>query len=231
MIKLELNVAPPVAVAYCDNVTRRFVSRNAHVVALDDVSLSVGEGELVVIAGPSGSGKSTMLSILGCLDRPTSGSVRVREQELTLLGRRERRSMRRRTVASILPQPSDNLFVGRSGIDNLRLAAKQRDGARADVERVIYDIGIGGFVARAAGRMSGGEQQRLALACALVGGTPLVLADEPTGALDDASAEQVVAAMLHATARGATIVAASHDANVIGAATSVVRLEHGRRVA
>jgi ABC-type lipoprotein export system ATPase subunit len=230
-MRLELNVAPAAMVAYCDNVTRRFVSRNAHVVALDDVSLTVGEGEFVVIAGPSGSGKSTMLSILGCLDRPTSGSVRLREQELTLLGRRQRRAMRRRVVASILPQPSDNLFVGRSGVDNLRIAARQREGGRGDVERVIDEVGIGDFVGRQAGRMSGGEQQRLALACALVGGTPLVLADEPTGALDDASAERVVAAMRRATSRGATIVAATHDAHVIDAATSVVRLEHGRRVA
>ena len=230
-MKLELNVAPPVTVAFCDNVTRRFMTRNAHVVALDDVSLAVGEGELVAIAGPSGSGKSTMLSILGCLDRPSSGSVRVGEQELTLLGRRERRAMRRRVVASMLPQPSDNLFVGRTGVDNLRIAAKRRVGALADVERVVDDFGIGGFVARTAGRMSGGEQQRLALACALVGGTPLVLADEPTGALDDVSAEQVVTALLNATARGATIVVATHDANVMDAATSVVRLDHGRRVA
>jgi ABC-type lipoprotein export system ATPase subunit len=230
-MELTLNVAAPTVVAYCDNVTRRFASRNALVVALDDVSLRVGEGELVAIAGPSGSGKSTMLSILGCLDRPTSGSVRVQEQELTLLGRRDRRSMRRRVVASMLPQPSDNLFVGRSGVDNLALAAKRRSGGRSDVERVIDDVGIAGFVTRSAGRMSGGEQQRLALACALVGGTPLVLADEPTGALDDVSAEQVVTALLNATRRGATIVAATHDANVIDAATSVVRLEHGRRIA
>ena len=229
-MKLELNVAPPVTIAFCDNVTRRYVSRNAHVVALDDVSLTVGEGDLVAIAGPSGSGKSTMLSILGCLDRPTSGSVRVGEQELTLLDRRERRAMRRRVVASMLPQPSDNLFVGRTGVENLRLAAKRRVGAVEDVERVIEDVGIGAFVTRPAGRMSGGEQQRLALACALVGGTPLVLADEPTGALDDVSAEQVVTALLNATTRGATIVAATHDANVMEAATSVVRLDHGRRV-
>ena len=168
-MKLELNIAPPVTVAFCDNVTRRYVSRNAHVVALDDVSLTVGQGDLVAIAGPSGSGKSTMLSILGCLDRPTSGSVRVGEQELTLLDRRERRAMRRRVVASMLPQPSDNLFVGRTGVENLRLAAKRRVGAVEDVERVIEDVGIGAFVTRPAGRMSGGEQQRLALACALVG--------------------------------------------------------------
>jgi ABC-type lipoprotein export system ATPase subunit len=172
-----------------------------------------------------------MLSLLGCLDRPTSGSVRVDEQELTLLGRRARRAMRRSVIASILPQPTDNLFVGRSGRDNLRLAVKHRRGSLDDIERTIEDVGIGDFVDRPAGRMSGGEQQRLALACALVGGTPLVLADEPTGALDDVSAEQVVTAMLRATARGATIVAATHDANVIAAAHSVVHLEHGRRVA
>jgi putative ABC transport system ATP-binding protein len=230
-MRLELAVAPPTAVAYCDNVTRRFATRNALVVALGDVSFEVGGGELLAIAGPSGSGKSTLLSILGCLDRPTSGSVRVGEQELTLLSRRARRSMRRRVVASILPQPSENLFVGRSGVENLHTAAKRRTGGMGDVERVVDDVGIAGFVARPAGRMSGGEQQRLALACALVGGTPLVLADEPTGALDDVSAEQVVTALLNATRRGATIVAATHDANVIAAATSVVRLEHGRRVA
>ena len=230
-MKLELNDAPPEIVAYCDNVTRRFDVRDASVLALDDVSLEVGAGELVVVAGPSGSGKSTMLALLGCLDRPTSGSVRVKEQELTLLGRRARRAMRRSVIASILPQPTDNLFVARSGRDNLRLAVKHRRGSLDDIERTIDDVGIGDFVDRPAGRMSGGEQQRLALACALVGGTPLVLADEPTGALDDASAEQVVTAMLRATERGATIVAATHDANVIAAARSVVHLEHGRRVA
>jgi len=82
-MELTLNIAAPTVVAYCDNVTRHFVTRNAMVVALDDVSLRVGEGELVAIAGPSGSGKSTMLSILGCLDRPTSGSVRVQEQDVS----------------------------------------------------------------------------------------------------------------------------------------------------
>jgi ABC-type lipoprotein export system ATPase subunit len=230
-MKLVLNEAPPAIVAYCDNVTRRFDVRDASVLALDDVTLHVPAGELVVVAGPSGSGKSTMLSLLGCLDRPTSGSVRVQEQELTLLGRRARRAMRRSVIASILPQPADNLFVARSGRDNLRLAVYHRRGSVDDVERAIDDVGIVDFVDRPAGRMSGGEQQRLALACALVGGTPLVLADEPTGALDDASAELVVTAMLRATARGATIVAATHDANVIAAAHRVVHLEHGRRVA
>jgi len=96
--------------------------------------------------------------------------------------------------------------------------------------RLADEIGIAGVVERRAGTMSGGEQQRLALACALIGGTPLVLADEPTGALDDVSARQVVAVMVAAAAAGATIVAATHDPMVIDAATDVIRLDHGRRV-
>ena len=108
---------------------------------------------------------------------------------------------------------------------------RHRRASNTDIPGAIDDVGIGSFVERDAGRMSGGEQQRLALACALVGRTPLVLADEPTGALDDVSAAQVVEAMLRATRLGATIVAATHDANVIAAAASVVHLDHGRRVA
>lgn len=229
-MEIVLSIQEQPAIAYCDGVSRRFDVRGASVLAVDDLSFEVAPGTLLVIAGPSGSGKSTMLSMLGCLDRPTTGSVRLLEHELTLLNRRQRRTLRRTVVASILPQPSDNLFVRRSGLENLRTAVRQRHGSMDAVERTIDDIGIGGFVHRPAGRMSGGEQQRLALACALVGGTPLVLADEPTGALDDASAEQVVTAMLRAVERGSTIVAASHDEHVISAASEVVRLDHGRRI-
>ncbi len=218
-------------IAYCDDVVRRFHVRGADVLALDEVSLQVDEGRLLAIVGPSGSGKSTLLSIIGCLDRPSAGSVRLAEQELSLLSRRQRRAMRRSTVATILPQPSDNLLVRHTGHENLRIAVRHRRGSIDAIAGAIDDVGIDGFVERPAGRLSGGEQQRLALACALVGGTPLVLADEPTGSLDDASAQQVIEAMLRATSRGATIVAATHDANVIAAAHTVMRLDHGRRVA
>jgi ABC-type lipoprotein export system ATPase subunit len=217
-------------IAYCDDVVRHFHVRGADVLALDRVSLEVGEGRLLAIAGPSGSGKSTLLSIIGCLDRPSAGSVRLAEQELTLLTRRQRRRLRRSMVATILPQPTDNLLVGHTGDENLRIAVSHRRGSPEAIMRAVDDVGIGGFVDRPAGGLSGGEQQRLALACALVGGTPLVLADEPTGSLDDANAAQVIEAMLRATERGATIVAATHDANVIAAAHDVVRLDHGRRV-
>jgi ABC-type lipoprotein export system ATPase subunit len=218
------------SIAFCDHVSRRFDVRGETVLALDDVDLEVPRGGLVAIAGPSGSGKSTLLALLGCLDLPTSGSVRVAERELTLLGRRARRALRRSTVATMLPQPADNLLLDRTGSDNMEIAARHRRADGGGIPSVIEAIGIGDFVARRCSTMSGGEQQRIALGCALVGDTPLVLADEPTGALDATSAAHVVDALVRAAASGATIVMATHDPHVIEAATVAVRLDHGRRV-
>jgi ABC-type lipoprotein export system ATPase subunit len=213
------------------DLTRQFVARGETMLALDGVDLDVPRGQLTAISGPSGSGKSTLLGLLGCLDRPTRGVVMVAGREVGQLGRRARRSLRRVAVATMLPQPSDNLVLSRTGLDNIRLAARQRGADTAGAERIVEQLRIGGFVERACLTMSGGEQQRVALACALAGGIPLVLADEPTGALDAVSAAAVIAALVAAAAAGATIVTATHDPNVVAAAGQVVGLEHGRRVA
>ncbi|MBI4935497.1 MAG: ATP-binding cassette domain-containing protein [Actinobacteria bacterium] len=217
-------------VARVDRVSRLFEVRGERVLALDEVTADVPRGRLLAIAGPSGSGKSTLLAELGALDRPTTGTVTIGDRDITALGRRARRSIRRTQVATVLPQPSDNLLVRRTGVHNLRVAMRQRGGMASWVQRVIDDVDIGDFVDRMAGTMSGGEQQRLALACALVGGTPLVLADEPTGALDDVSAGHVIDALVRAVSFGATIVVATHDPAVMDACHQVVRLDHGRRV-
>ncbi|MEQ1874663.1 MAG: ATP-binding cassette domain-containing protein [Ilumatobacteraceae bacterium] len=232
-MKLMASATEPVA--KCDGVTRRFEVRGESVLAVDDVSLTVEAGTMVALAGPSGSGKSTLLAILGCLDQQTSGTVRVGGYEIAELGRRDRRRLRRNTVAMVLPQPADNLLVARTGLANLAIAMRHRGVAPVSVESefmqgVIGSVDLGSFVERTAATMSGGEQQRLALACALVGGTSLVLVDEPTGALDNDNAARVVVALTNATARGATIVVATHDPNVIDASDVVVRLDHGRRV-
>jgi ABC-type lipoprotein export system ATPase subunit len=217
-------------IARADRVSRRFDVRGERVLALDDVSVHVQRGRLLAVAGPSGSGKSTLLAALGALDRPTTGTVSIGGRDITALGRRARRAIRRTQVATVLPQPSDNLLVRHTGRHNLRVAMRQRGGMTSWVQRVIDDVAIDDFVERVAGTMSGGEQQRLALACALVGGTPLVLADEPTGALDDVSARQVIDALVRAVGFGATIVVATHDSAVMDAADEVVWLDHGRRV-
>lgn len=214
-------------VARCDDVHRDYGT----VQALAGVSVEVAPGTLLAVAGPSGSGKSTLLALLGCLDRPTAGTVHLGALEVSRLGRSARRTLRRDQVATVLPQPADNLLPHRTGLDNLRLALRHRRRRSPDaVAQVVEGIGIGHFVERAAGTMSGGEQQRLALACALVGGTPLVLADEPTGALDDHNAAQVIGALRRAVDDGNTIVVATHDPAVIEAADHVVHLSHGRRM-
>lgn len=219
----------PRSVATCDRVTRRYDSTAGGVLAVDRVDLEVAGGSLVALAGPSGSGKSTLLAMLGCVDRPTSGSVRVAEREVTLLGRRQRRRMRRFTVATLLPQPADNLLLELTGISNIALAARQR---RSDPDRattLLDELDINAFADRACATLSGGEQQRIAIACALAGSPALVLADEPTGALDTHNAAQVIA-VLRAAREHSTLVVATHDPALIDAADQVIRLESGRRV-
>lgn len=226
------------SVASCSDVTRRFEVPQRHgiassVLALDAVSVDIATGRLVALNGPSGSGKSTLLAMLGALDRPTSGRVTVEGRDLGSLDRAERRRVRRSTAVMVLPQPADNLLLALSGRRNLRSVARLRGlgaDAEAALDNVVTLLGLGRFVGNLCGAMSGGEQQRLAVACALVGAPPLVLADEPTGALDANSAATVIDALRTAVANGATVVVATHDPRVVAAADDVIRLDHGRRV-
>jgi ABC-type lipoprotein export system ATPase subunit len=215
-------------VATCDQVTRRFETATGEVLAIDRVDLEVRSRSLVALAGPSGSGKSTLLAMIGCLDRPTSGSVRVADQELSLLNRRQRRRMRRFTVVTLLPQPADNVLLERTGVANIELAVRQRR-ADAQATALLEELDISHFAGRACATLSGGEQQRIAIACALAGAPALVLADEPTGALDTSNAANVIAVLRAASAR-TTVVVATHDPALIEAADVVIRLELGRRV-
>jgi putative ABC transport system ATP-binding protein len=225
-------------IASCANVTRRFEVPQRHgaassVLALDDVTADIAVGRLVALSGPSGSGKSTLLAILAALDRPSSGSVTVQGRDLGTLDRAARRGVRRSTAVMVLPQPADNLLLDHTGRSNLLTVAHHR-GVVGDAQQVLDELvallGLGGFVDSLCGAMSGGEQQRLAIACALVGAPPLVLADEPTGALDAKSAATLIEALRTAVAQGATVVVATHDSHVVAAADDVIRLDHGRRL-
>ena len=219
------------AVIRCESVGRRFATATGEVVAVDGASFAVPPGVLMAIAGASGSGKSTLLSIIGCIDRPTSGQVYLRGQNVTGLSRRQRRHLRRTVVTSMLPQPSDNLLHHLDALGNLRWAAHLADDTALDPQARLEHFGIGDCATKRIIEMSGGEQQRLALVCALATRPALVAADEPTSSLDAANAQLVIAAIRAAADEGATIVVATHDPHLIEIADDVVWLSHGKVVA
>ena len=219
-------------------VSRRFAAPGGDVVALDGVDVSIAHGSLTVVTGASGSGKSTLLAVLAAVDRPDAGRVVVAADDLTGMSRRQRRAWRRRRLGFVHAVPADNLTDRADALGNVVWAASLRGVALDEraARELLDDLGLahvaapGGDGHRRA-ELSGGEQQRLAFACAVAGDPVLVVADEPTASLDARSADDVVAVVRQLADRGTTIVVASHDPRVVAAADQVVRLEHGRRVA
>ena len=220
-----------------DRLTRRFATPAGTVLAVDDVDVEIATASLTAVAGPSGSGKSVLLSMISCTDRPSLGTVRVGDVRVTQLGRRARRRFRREQLGIVLPQPSDNLLLHMSAIENARWAMRVRRGRRGhdavdERARELMDaVGIGDLGAKQIRQLSGGEQQRLALVCALMGEPAVLVADEPTASLDATSSIAVVEALRALADRGVTMIVATHDHHVIDVADTVIRLDHGARVA
>ncbi len=213
-------------------VSRWFTSSGGPVVALDDVDLVARRGRLTIVAGTSGSGKSTLLGLVGCIDRPHAGTIDVCGHDVATLGRRARRLLRRRSLAVVLPVPADNLLPASSTVDNLRWTARRR-GVVADrltLLAALESVGLAAALSKPVAVLSGGEQQRLALALALLGDPAVVIADEPTASLDRTSAGLVVEAIRSAASRGVTLLVATHDHHLIEAADDLVVLDHGRRI-
>jgi putative ABC transport system ATP-binding protein len=216
------------------SIVRRFPVEGDVVTALDHVDLEIQYSDMTVVAGPSGSGKSTLLSLLACTQRPDEGSVRIGDTEVLMLGRRARRELRRDRLGIVLPQPSENLLDQHDASTNIRWAARQRTGgpdrSPVDVEQLLESVGLSAASTRRVRELSGGEQQRLAVACALAGDPELVILDEPTASLDRVSATSLVEVLVGVAAAGSTLVIATHDALVIEAGNVVAELDHGRRI-
>lgn len=213
-------------------VTRRYVDGDRTLTVLDNASFSVAPGELVAIEGPSGSGKSTLLHIAGGLDRAYQGSVKVDERQLESMDDRAISRFRAGTVGFVFQ--SFNLLPGMSVIDNVTLSGFFTGAGQDGDERAreaLVAVGLGRKAHRTPGELSGGERQRVALARALWTKPRLLLADEPTGNLDEHTGGQVIDLFTRLNEEhGVTILIVTHEKRVSQAATRVVRLTDGQLV-
>jgi ABC-type lipoprotein export system ATPase subunit len=221
------------ALIVCDRVVRIYAGDGIEVQALQGLDLLVAQGELTAIIGASGSGKSTLMNILAGLDRPTAGTVRVDGHDLGSLNARERLAYRRGVVGFIWQQTSRNLLPYLTGRQNvllpMRLAGTGRRERARRADDLLGALGVADCAQRVPEQMSGGEQQRTAIATALANQPRLLLADEPTGELDTASAGDVFTALQTANAElGATVLVVTHDPAVSAQVRRTIAIRDGR---
>jgi len=217
-----------------DNVTRSYVMGEAEgeniIHALRGVSLNIGRGEFVAIMGSSGSGKSTLMNTLGCLDRPSGGRYRLREQDVSLMSRDQLARIRNKTLGFVFQ--NFNLLSRTSALENVELPllyagvpARER---HARATQALERVGLGQRLEHTPSQLSGGQQQRVAIARALVGEPQLILADEPTGNLDSQTSVEVMALLQGLGASGITVVLVTHEADIAAHAARVITLKDGR---
>lgn len=214
------------------SVSKVYGSGPTEVHALTDVDLSVDRGALVAVMGPSGSGKSTLLTIAGTLEEPTSGDVLIDGSSVVGMPRDAKARLRRRTVGYVFQE--FNLLAGLTAVENVSLPL-ELDGVGMKTARVagmaaLDELGLADRATRFPDELSGGERQRVAIARAVVGSRSLLLADEPSGALDSANGEAVMRMILDACHHGVAAVVVTHDAKLASLADRIVHLRDGREL-
>jgi macrolide transport system ATP-binding/permease protein len=214
------------------DIHKHYQNGDTTVRALDGVSLAIRRGEFVAIMGQSGSGKSTLMNIIGCLDRPTSGSYRVLGKEAAHLSPDELAALRRETFGFIFQRY--NLLATATAGENVEIpsvyAGLPKHKRAAHAQGLLQRLGLGDRTDHRPAELSGGQQQRVAIARALVNDPPVILADEPTGALDSKSGEEVLALLKGLHAEGRTIILITHAENVARNANRIVNIQDGRIV-
>jgi putative ABC transport system ATP-binding protein len=214
------------------HVSKIYGEGPTEVQALADVSLTVDAGELVAVMGPSGSGKSTLLTISGSLEEPTSGQVLIDGAPLSKMSRNDKARLRRRSVGYVFQD--FNLLAGLTAVENVSLPL-ELDGVSARKARTaglaaLDGLGLDEQASRFPDELSGGERQRVAIARAVVGDRHLLLADEPSGALDSVNGEAVMRLVVAACRRGTAAMVVTHDAQLASWADRVVFIRDGRIV-
>jgi putative ABC transport system ATP-binding protein len=212
------------------DVSKVYGEGPAEVQALSDIDLMVERGSLVAVMGPSGSGKSTLLTIAGSLEEPTTGQVLVDGVSLQRMSRNDKARLRRRIVGYVFQD--FNLLAGLTALENVSLPL-ELDGVSARKAQVagmatLEELGLKDRASHYPDQLSGGERQRVAIARAVVGNRSLILADEPSGALDSVNGEAVMRMILAACKRGLTSVVVTHDAQLASWADRVVFIRDGR---
>ncbi len=213
-----------------NNLTKTYTMGDVSVKALRGITLSVDEGEFVAIMGASGSGKSTLMNIIGCLDRPTGGTYTLLSHNAGILNRKELASIRNSHIGFVFQ--SFNLIPRTKALENVELpvhyrhempSVKARKLAREALERV----GLGERIHHVPNQLSGGQQQRVAIARALVNDPAILLADEPTGALDSHTSVEVMALFQELNAQGKTVIVVTHEPDIARYTKRIIRMRDG----
>jgi putative ABC transport system ATP-binding protein len=212
------------------DLSRIYELDGGRIVALDRVSLDIEHGDLVAVMGPSGSGKSTLMNLIGCLDRPTHGTYRLATTRVETLDANGLAALRNREIGFVFQQ--FNLLPRSDALGNVELpmiyAGVDRRSRRKQAMAALERVGLADRAHHRPNQLSGGQQQRVAIARALVNAPSLLLADEPTGALDSRTALEILALFQELNADGVTVIIVTHDADVARHARRVVRFKDGQ---
>jgi len=216
------------------DLVRVYAMGDFEIRALDGVSISIAKGEFVAIMGPSGSGKSTLMNLLGCLDRPTSGSYVLDGVDVSRLDGNQRAEIRNSKIGFVFQ--SFNLLPRTTAIENVELPLLYSDNGVGSGDRVarakeaLRRVGLAGREKSTPSQLSGGQQQRVAIARALITGPPIILADEPTGNLDTRTSEEVMAIFQELNDQGETVLLITHEQDIAHYAKRVVAMRDGKIV-
>lgn len=212
------------------NVSRIYKMGENEIRALDDISFSVNQGEFLSIMGPSGSGKSTCINMIGCLDRPTSGSVKINGKETAKMSEKELAVLRNKTIGFVFQQY--HLLAGLNILENVMIPLRyQRIEKTQRIQKAreaLQKVGLAGRFLHRPNELSGGQKQRAAIARAIVTEPNIILADEPTGALDSSTGKAIMRLFREINSEGTTIAIVTHDPKIGESAERCVRILDGK---
>ena len=215
------------------SITRVYGKDSAEVRALDGVDLTITEGEFVAIVGQSGSGKSTLMNLLGCLDRPTAGTYRIHGQDVSKMDADDLASLRRRTFGFVFQRY--NLLANVSALENVEIpavyAGVRQSERKTRARELLARLGLNGREKSRPGQLSGGQQQRVAVARALMNDAEVILADEPTGALDSGTSKELLELLEGLHQSGRTVILITHDQKVAARADRTIEIRDGKIIA